>query len=65
MLTAAIFAVQPELINLNFKLDLLASGFYKTDINVDTGRQIFWEAFSWQIYLLSEFLPEICWEEIA
>ena len=21
--------------------------------------------FSWQFYLLSEFLPEICWEEIA
>ena len=26
----------------------------------------FWETFSWQIYfLLSEFLPEICWEEGA
>ena len=25
----------------------------------------FWETFSWQFYLLSEFLPEICWEEIA
>ena len=21
--------------------------------------------FSWQFYLLSEFLPEICWEEVA
>ena len=31
---------------------------------VDSKRQI-WETFSWQFYLLSEFLPEICWEEIA
>ena len=33
--------------------------------NVDSERQIFWETFSWQFYLLSEFLPEICWEEVA
>ena len=32
---------------------------------VDSERQIFWETFSWQFYLLSEFFPEICWEEIA
>ena len=25
----------------------------------------FWEIFSWQVYLFAEFLPEICWEEIA
>ena len=25
----------------------------------------FWETFTWQVYLLSEFLPEICWAEIA
>ena len=25
----------------------------------------FWETFSWQVYLPSEFLPEICWEVIA
>ena len=25
----------------------------------------FWETFSWQIYLLLEFLPEITWREIA
>ena len=30
---------------------------------VDSERQIFWET-SWQFYLLSEFLAEICWEEI-
>ena len=29
--------------------------------NVDSVRQI----FSWQFYLLSEFLTEICWEEVA
>ena len=28
-------------------------------------RQIFLRNFRWQFYLLSEFLPEICWEEIA
>ena len=31
--------------------------------NVDSERQIFWETFSFQVYLLSEFLPEICWKE--
>ena len=25
----------------------------------------FLRSFSWQFYFLSEFLPEICWEEIA
>ena len=25
----------------------------------------FLRSFSWQFYLLSEFLPEICWEEVA
>ena len=25
----------------------------------------FWEAFSWQVYLLSEFLTEIYWEHVA
>ena len=33
--------------------------------NVDSEWQIFWESFSWQFNLLSEFLPEICWEEVA
>ena len=33
--------------------------------NIDFERQIFGEAFSCQVYLLSEFLPEICWEEVA
>ena len=33
--------------------------------NVDSERQIFGETLSWQVYLLSEFLPEICWEQIA
>ena len=33
--------------------------------NVDSERQIFWETFSWQVYLLSAFLPDICWKEIA
>ena len=32
---------------------------------VYTELQIFWVTFSWQVYLLSEFLPEICWEEVA
>ena len=32
---------------------------------VDSERLNSWETFSWQISLLSEFLPEICWEEIA
>ena len=27
--------------------------------------RFFWRNFSWQFYLLSQFLPEICWEEIA
>ena len=27
--------------------------------------RFFWRNFSWQIYLPSEFLPEICWEEVA
>ena len=34
-------------------------------LNIDSERQIFEKFFSWQIYLLSEFLPEICWEKIA
>ena len=33
--------------------------------NVDSERQIFWETFHGNFYLLSEFFPEICWEEIA
>ena len=33
--------------------------------NIDSERQIFRETFSWQVYLLLEFLPEICWEEIS
>ena len=32
---------------------------------VHTERLNFWENFSWQIYLLSNSLPEIWWEEIA
>ena len=32
---------------------------------VDTERQIFCETFHGSFNLLSEFLPEICWEEIA
>ena len=32
---------------------------------VDSRRQTFWENFSWQVYLLSEFFTEICWLEIA
>ena len=31
----------------------------------DCERQIFWETFHGNFYLLSGFLPEICWEEIA
>ena len=32
---------------------------------VDSERQIFWETFHENFILLSEFLPEICWEEIT
>ena len=32
---------------------------------VDSERQTFLRNFSWQFYLLSEFVPEICWEEIV
>ena len=32
---------------------------------VDSERQIFWEIFHGNFYLLLEFLPEICWKEIA
>ena len=32
---------------------------------VDPERQIFLRKFSWHSYLLSEYLPEICWEKIA
>ena len=32
---------------------------------VDSEWQIFWETFHGNFYLLSEFLPKICWEEIA
>ena len=32
---------------------------------VDSDRQIFWETFHGNSDLPSEFLPEICWEEIA
>ena len=32
---------------------------------VGSERQIFWETFNGNFILLSEFLPEICWKEIA
>ena len=32
---------------------------------VDFGRQIFWETFHGNYIYFAEFLPEICWEEIA
>ena len=35
--------------------------FWDLQFKVDSGRQ----TFSWQFYLLSEFLPELCLEEIA
>ena len=28
-------------------------------------RTDFWRSFPWQFYLFSEFLPEICWENVA
>ena len=31
----------------------------------DTEQQIFWETFHGNFYFTSEFLPEICWEEVA
>ena len=39
-------------------------GWRDLQFNVDSIRQIFWETFWWQIYLLLEFLPEI-WEQVA
>ena len=33
--------------------------------NVDSERQIFWETLMAILFLHSEFLPEICWKEIA
>ena len=32
---------------------------------VDSDRQIFEKLFMTILFLLSEFLPEICWEEVA
>ena len=32
---------------------------------IDSEWQIFWEILHGSFNLLSEFLPEICWEEIA
>ena len=32
---------------------------------VDSERQIFWETFNGNFIYFSEFLPEICWKEIA
>ena len=32
---------------------------------VDSERQIFWETFNGSFNLLSEFLPEICWEDVT
>ena len=32
---------------------------------IDSERQLFWETFHGNFDLLSEFLPQICWEEIA
>ena len=41
----------------------VSGGTYK--YKVDSERQIFWKTFHGSFILLSEFLPEICWEEIA
>ena len=46
--------------SINFKLK-----WRDLQYKVDFERQIFLKNFSWQFYLLSEFLPEICWEDIA
>ena len=45
--------------------NILLLNFCEKKFNVDYERQIFWETFSWQVHLLSEFLPEICWEKIV
>ena len=40
--------------------------YCRSQFKVDSERQIFWETFHGNFYLLSEeFLPEICWEKIA
>ena len=31
----------------------------------DMSNDIFLRSFSWQVHLPSEFLPEICWEEVT
>ena len=43
-------------------------GHYNTSIRIidlSTPNDRFFEKLSWQFYLLSEFLPEICWGEIG
>ena len=41
----------------------ISGGTYS--FKVDSEQQIFWETFHGNFILLSEFLPEIRWEEIA
>ena len=41
----------------------ISGGTYSFKVNYE--RQIFWETFRSNFTLLSEFLPEICSEEIA
>ena len=50
-------------------IDLVSHTTYAVCVNFihkwrDSERQIFWETFLGNFYLLSEILPEICWEEI-
>ena len=57
-------------------IDLVSHTTYVVSVNfihkwrdlqfkVDSERQMFWETFHGNFYLISEFLPEICWVEIA
>ena len=40
----------------------VSSGTYSL---TSSPKDSFFKTFSWQVYLLSQFLPEICWEEIV
>ena len=51
-------------------IDLVSHTTYVVCVNiiqfkVDSKRQIFWETFHGNFISRSEFLPEICWEDIA
>ena len=54
----ALHATYVECVNLIYKWQDL-------HFKVNCEQQILEKTFSWQVYLLSEFLPEVCLEDIA